>query len=149
MRLSSDIAAVVTGGASGLGRATVEKLRADGVKVAIFDRDEDRGKATAEELGAIFCKVDVTSDDSVTAGFEGARRANGQERILVCCAGIGSAMKTASRSKDTGEIKHFPLNIFELTIQINLIGTFRCVAKSAAGILTLEPLDSGDRKSVV
>ncbi len=149
MRLSSDIAAVVTGGASGLGKATVEKLRADGVKVAIFDRDEDRGKATAEELGATFCKVDVTSDDSVTAGFEAARKANGQERILVCCAGIGSAMKTASRSKDTGEIKHFPLNIFELTIQINLIGTFRCVAKSAAGILTLDPLESGERGAMV
>ena len=149
MRLSSDIAAVVTGGASGLGKATVEKLRAEGVKVAIFDRDEDRGKATAEELGATFCKVDVTSDDSVTAGFEAARKANGQERILVCCAGIGSAMKTASRSKETGEIKHFPLNIFELTIQINLIGTFRCVAKSAAGILTLDPLDSGERGAMV
>lgn len=149
MRLSSDIAAVVTGGASGLGKATVEKLRADGVKVAIFDRDEDRGKATADELGATFCKVDVTSDDSVTAGFEAARKANGQERILVCCAGIGSAMKTASRSKETGDIKHFPLNIFELTIQINLIGTFRCVAKSAAGILTLDPLESGERGAMV
>ncbi|MBK6704850.1 MAG: SDR family NAD(P)-dependent oxidoreductase [Caulobacteraceae bacterium] len=125
MRLSSDIAAVVTGGASGLGRATVEKLRADGVKVAIFDRD------------------------SVNAGFEAARAANGQERILVCCAGIGSAMKTASRSKDTGEIKHFPLNIFELTIQINLIGTFRCVAKSAAGMLTLDPVEGDGRGALV
>jgi NAD(P)-dependent dehydrogenase (short-subunit alcohol dehydrogenase family) len=148
MRLSSDIAAVVTGGASGLGRATVEKLRAEGVKCAIFDRDEDRGAAAADELGATFCKVDVTSDDSVEAGFAAARKANGQERILVNCAGIGSAMKTASRSKDTGDIKHFPLNIFELTIQINLIGTFRCVAKSAAGMLTLEPID-GERGAMV
>lgn len=149
MRLSSDIAAVVTGGASGLGRATVEKLRAEGVKVAIFDRDEDRGRVTAGEVGATFCKVDVTSDDSVAEGFAVARAANGQERILVNCAGIGSAMKTASRSKDTGDIKHFPLNIFELTIQINLIGTFRCVAKSAAGMLTLEPLDGGERGAMV
>jgi NAD(P)-dependent dehydrogenase (short-subunit alcohol dehydrogenase family) len=149
MRLSSDIAAVVTGGASGLGKATVQQLRADGVKVSIFDRDEERGKAAADELGATFCKVDVTSDESVTAGFEAARKANGQERILVCCAGIGSAMKTASRSKETGEIKHFPLNIFELTIQVNLIGTFRCVAKSAAGMLTLEPLDGGERGAIM
>lgn len=149
MRLSSDIAAIVTGGASGLGRATAEKLRAEGVKVALFDRDEDRGLVTAKEIGATFCKVDVTSDDSVTAGFEAARKANGQERILVNCAGIGSAMKTASRSKETGEIKHFPLEIFNLTIQINLIGTFRCVAKSAAGMLTLDPLEDGERGAMV
>jgi NAD(P)-dependent dehydrogenase (short-subunit alcohol dehydrogenase family) len=152
MRLSSDIAAVVTGGASGLGKATATALRAQGVKVALFDRDEERGRASAEELGALFCKVDVTSDDSVDAAFAEARKANGQERILVNCAGIGSAMKTASRSKDTGDIKHFPLNIFELTIQINLIGTFRCVAKSAAGMLTLDPLpaaDGGERGAMV
>ena len=109
MRLSTDIAAVVTGGASGLGRATVERLRAEGVKVAIFDRDEERGAAAAAELGAVFCKVDVTSDQSVDEGFAAARKANGQERVLVNCAGIGSAMKTASRSKESGEIKHFPL----------------------------------------
>ncbi len=149
MRLSSDISAIVTGGASGLGKATCAALRKEGVKVAIFDRDEERGRATAEELGAVFCKVDVTSDDSVEAGFAAARKANGQERVLVNCAGIGSAMKTASRSKETGEIKHFPLNIFELTIQINLIGTFRCVAKSAAGMLTLDPLDGGERGAMV
>lgn len=150
MRLSSEIAAVVTGGASGLGKATAAKLRADGVKVAIFDRNEEAGKATAAELGVTFCNVDVTSEESVDAGFAAARKANGQERILVCCAGIGSAMKTASRSKETGEIKHFPLNIFELTIQVNLIGTFRCVAKSAAGMLTLDPLSAeGERGAMV
>jgi NAD(P)-dependent dehydrogenase (short-subunit alcohol dehydrogenase family) len=149
MRLSADVAAVVTGGASGLGKATVEKLRAEGVKVAIFDRDEERGKAAASELGATFYKVDVTSDESVEEGFAAARKANGQERILVNCAGIGSAMKTASRSKETGEIKHFPLEIFNLTIQINLVGTFRCVAKSAAGMLTLDPLDGGERGAMV
>jgi NAD(P)-dependent dehydrogenase (short-subunit alcohol dehydrogenase family) len=149
MRLSSDVAAVVTGGASGLGKATVEKLRAEGVKVAIFDRDEDRGRATADELGAVYCKVDVTSEDSVDAGFAAARKAIGQERILVNCAGIGSAMKTASRAKDTGEIRHFPLEIFNLTIQINLVGTFRCVAKSAAGMLTLDPLEEGERGAMV
>lgn len=149
MRLSSDVAAVVTGGASGLGKATVAALRAEGVKVAIFDRDEEKGRAAADELGAVFCLVDVTSEDSVDAGFAAARKANGQERILVNCAGIGSAMKTASRARDTGEIRHFPLNIFELTVQINLIGTFRCVAKSAAGMLTLEPLDGGERGAMV
>jgi NAD(P)-dependent dehydrogenase (short-subunit alcohol dehydrogenase family) len=148
MRLSSDIAAVVTGGASGLGKATVARLRAEGVKVALFDRDEERGRAAADELGAVYCKVDVTSDDSVDAGFAAARAANGQERILVNCAGVGNAIKTASRSKETGEIKHFPSDLFNMVIQINLVGTFRCVAKSAAGMLTLDPID-GERGAMV
>src|SRR5690606_41627956 len=103
MRLSSDVAAVVTGGASGLGKATVAALRAHGVKVAIFDRDEERGREAARELDAVFCKVDVTRDDSVDEGFAAARKANGQERILVNCAGVGSAMKTASRAKRSEE----------------------------------------------
>ncbi|MEZ5996871.1 MAG: SDR family NAD(P)-dependent oxidoreductase [Hyphomonadaceae bacterium] len=149
MRLSGDIAAVVTGGASGLGRATAEKLRGEGVKVALFDRDEQRGPAVAAELGATFCKVDVTSEESVDAGFAAARAANGQERILVNCAGVGNAIKTASRSKETGEIKSFPLELFNMVIQINLVGTFRCIAKSAAGMLTLPPLDGGERGAIV
>jgi NAD(P)-dependent dehydrogenase (short-subunit alcohol dehydrogenase family) len=148
MRLSSDVSAVVTGGASGLGRATVEALRAHGVKVAIFDRNEDLGSTTAGELGATFCKVDVTNDQSVDEGFAAARKANGQERILVNCAGVGNAVKTASRAKETGEIKHFPLEAFNIVIQINLVGTFRCIAKSAAGMLTLEPVD-GERGAIV
>jgi NAD(P)-dependent dehydrogenase (short-subunit alcohol dehydrogenase family) len=149
MLLSADIAAVVTGGASGLGAATARALREHGVKVALFDRDEARGLATAEELGAVFCKVDVTSEESVEEGFAAARAAHGQERILVNCAGIGSAMKTASRAKDTGEIRQFPLELFNLTIQINLVGTFRCVAKSAAGMLALDPLEGGERGAMV
>lgn len=149
MRLSEHVAAVVTGGASGLGKATAEALRAHGVKVAIFDRDEERGRAAAQQLDALFCKVDVTSDDSVDAGFAAARKAHGQERILVNCAGVGSAMKTASRAKDSGEIRHFPLEIFNLTVQINLVGTFRCVAKSAVGMLTLDPLEEGERGAMV
>lgn len=148
MRFSSDISAVITGGASGLGKATAAALRAQGVKVALFDRNEDLGKATAAEIGATFCKVDVTSDESVDAGFAAARKANGQERILVNCAGVGNAIKTASRAKETGEIKHFPLDAFNMVIQINLVGTFRCIAKSAAGMLTLDLLD-GERGAIV
>jgi NAD(P)-dependent dehydrogenase (short-subunit alcohol dehydrogenase family) len=149
MKLDSSISAVVTGGASGLGLATVKALRAQGVKVAIFDFNEAAGNAAAAETGAVFCNVNVTSDESVDAGFAKARAANGQERILVNCAGTGNAAKTASRSKDTGEIKHFPMNQFEMIIQINLIGTFRCIAKSAAGMLTLEPTADGDRGAIV
>jgi NAD(P)-dependent dehydrogenase (short-subunit alcohol dehydrogenase family) len=143
------MSAVVTGGASGLGEATARALAAEGAKVAIFDLNEELGRAVAADIGGVFCKVDVTDDASVDAGFETARAAHGQERILVNCAGTGNAIKTASRDKSTGEIKHFPLGAFERIIQINLVGTFRCIAKSAAGMLTLEPLDSGERGAIV
>jgi NAD(P)-dependent dehydrogenase (short-subunit alcohol dehydrogenase family) len=119
------------------------------VKVAIFDLQEEKGKALAEEIGGVFCEVNVTSDESVDAGFAKARAAHGQERVLVNCAGVGNAAKTASRSKETGEIKHFPLEAFNWVIQINLVGTFRCIAKSAAGMLTLDPLEDGERGAIV
>ncbi|RZT54691.1 NAD(P)-dependent dehydrogenase (short-subunit alcohol dehydrogenase family) [Sphingomonas sp. BK036] len=142
-------AAVVTGGASGLGAATARALAAKGVKVAIFDLQADKGEALTDEIGGVFCKVDVTSDDSVDAGFAAARAAHGQERILVNCAGTGNAAKTAGRSKQDGSIKHFPLDAFDRIIQINLVGTFRCIAKSAAGMLTLEPGGDGERGAIV
>ncbi len=148
MKLSG-CAAVVTGGASGLGEATARALAAEGVKVAIFDRDATKGPGVAESIGGIFCEVDVTSDESVEAGFTKARAAHGQERILINCAGVGNAAKTAGRDKTTGAIKHFPLDAFNKVIQINLVGTFRCIAKSAAGMLTLEPMEDGERGAIV
>ena len=150
MEISSNTPAVVTGGASGLGAATARALAAKGAKVALFDMNADKGEALAAELGGVFCKVNVTSDEEVDAGFAKARAAHGQERILVNCAGIGNAIKTASRSKEDGSIKHFPLSAFEFVIQVNLIGTFRCIAKSAAGMMTLDPLsEDGDRGAIV
>jgi NAD(P)-dependent dehydrogenase (short-subunit alcohol dehydrogenase family) len=149
MQLDSSLAAVITGGASGLGAATARRLASRGVKVALFDLNADLGEPLARELGGVFCRVDVTSDEKVEQGFAEARAANGQERILVNCAGIGNAVKTASRDKTTGEIRHFPLPNFERIIQINLIGTFRCIAKSAAGMLTLAPTSSGERGAIV
>jgi len=149
MKLDNSVAAVVTGGASGLGAATARALAAKGVKVAIFDLQTEKGEALAGEIGGIFCEVNVTSDESVDAGFAKARAAHGQERVLVCCAGTGNAVKTASRSKEDGSIKHFPLEAFNWLIQINLVGTFRCVAKSAAGMLTLEPGVDGERGAMV
>ena len=150
MEISSNTPAVVTGGASGLGEATARAIAAKGAKVAIFDMNEEKGEAVAKDIGGVFCKVNVTSEEDVDAGFAKAREAHGQERILVNCAGIGNAIKTASRSKEDGSIKHFPLSAFEFVIQVNLIGTFRCIAKSAAGMLTLEPLsDDGDRGAIV
>jgi NAD(P)-dependent dehydrogenase (short-subunit alcohol dehydrogenase family) len=149
MKLDSSISAVVTGGASGIGEAVARRLAASGVKVAIFDFNEERGEAIASELGGVFCKVDVTSEEAVDAGLEKARAAIGQERILINCAGTGNAHKTASRNKKTGEVKHFPLSEFEKLIQINLIGSFRCAAKSAAGMLELDGLQDGERGSIV
>ena len=149
MKLDNTVAAVVTGGASGLGAATARALAAKGVKVAIFDLQEEKGKAIAEEIGGVFCECNVTSDESVDAAFAKAREAHGQERVLVNCAGTGNAIKTASRSKTDGSIKHFPLDAFNWLIQINLVGTFRCIAKSAAGMLTLDPLEDGERGAIV
>jgi NAD(P)-dependent dehydrogenase (short-subunit alcohol dehydrogenase family) len=149
MKLDPSISAVVTGGASGLGAATVRALREHGVKVAIFDFNEKTGAAFAAETGATFYKVNVTDEASVDAGFAAARAAQGQERILVNCAGTGNAFKTAGRNKETGEIKAFPLDQFDRIIQINLVGTFRCIAKSAAGMLDLDVLPDGDRGAIV
>ena len=150
MELNDSITAVVTGGASGLGAATARLLASKGVKVALFDLQAEKGNAVAEEIGGIFCETNVTSDESVDAAFAKSREALGQERILVNCAGTGNAIKTASRSKEDGSIKHFPLEAFDWLIQINLVGTFRCIAKSAAGMLTLDPLtEGGDRGAIV
>jgi NAD(P)-dependent dehydrogenase (short-subunit alcohol dehydrogenase family) len=142
-------AAVVTGGASGLGEATARALAGHGMKVALFDLNEQTGLAVADAIGGIFCKVDVTNDASVDAGFANARAAHGQERVLINCAGTGNAIRTASRSRTDGSIKHFPIGDFDRIIQINLVGTFRCIAKSAAGMLTLDPLADGARGAIV
>jgi len=149
MKLDATISAVVTGGASGLGEATARRLASHGVRLAIFDLNEERGEALAKDLGGVFCKVNVTSSEEVDAAFAKARAAIGQERILVNCAGVGGGAKTVSRDKQTGEIKEYPLENFERIIQVNLIGTFRCIAKSAAGMLTLPVLDDGDRGAIV
>ena len=149
MELNSSVSAIITGGASGLGEATARALTSHGVKVALFDLQKDKGEKLAAEIGATFCEVNVTNDESVTEGFKKARAANGQERILVNCAGTGNAAKTASRDKKTGEIKFFQAKDFDRIIQINLVGTFRCIAQSAAGMLTLDPLPGGERGAIV
>jgi NAD(P)-dependent dehydrogenase (short-subunit alcohol dehydrogenase family) len=143
------VAAVVTGAASGLGEATARELARRGAKVAVFDRDADKGEKVAAEIGGIFCQVDVTSDETVAAGFAKAREAHGQERVLVNCAGVANAAKTVGRDKATGAIKFYPLQQFELAIAINLVGTFRCIAHSAAGMVGLDPLDDGERGCIV
>lgn len=141
--------AIVTGGASGLGEATARALAAEGVKVALFDLNPERGEAVAAEIGGVFCEADITSDASVEAAFAKARAAIGQERILVNCAGRGNSFKTAGRNKETGAIEQFPIDAFEKIILLNIVGTFRCITRAAAGMMTLDPLEDGERGAIV
>jgi NAD(P)-dependent dehydrogenase (short-subunit alcohol dehydrogenase family) len=148
VKIDSSLAAVVTGGASGLGLATVKALRAAGAAVAIFDLNEETGNKAAAETGATFCQCDVLSDESVEQAFTKARAAQGQERALVCCAGGGNAIPTVRRDKSTGEIQKFPADKFEWVLRLNTVGTFRCITHSAAGMMKFEPLD-GERGVLV
>jgi NAD(P)-dependent dehydrogenase (short-subunit alcohol dehydrogenase family) len=143
------ISAVVTGGASGLGEATARELARRGAKVAIFDRDAECGQQVASDIGGIFCEVDVTSDEKVAAAFAKAREAHGQERVLVNCAGVANAAKTVARDKETKAAKLYPMPQFELAIQINLIGSFRCIANSAFGMVDLDPLEDGEKGVII
>jgi len=154
MKLDSSISAIVTGGASGLGAATVKALRDLGVKVAIFDFNPETGEKKAQELGAVFCQVNVMDEAAVEAAFAKARAANGQERILVNCAGGGApgggTGKTVSRKKDTGEIIRHNVAAFEATLGLNTVGTFRCITFAAAGMMAQDPLDEdGARGAIV
>jgi NAD(P)-dependent dehydrogenase (short-subunit alcohol dehydrogenase family) len=143
------LTAVVTGGASGLGEATARALAAQGARVAIFDLNAEKGEALAAELGGVFAQVDITSDESVAAGFAASRTALGQERVLVNCAGRGNTFKTAQRARDTGEISTFPIAEFERIVMLNLVGTFRCITASAAGMLTLDPANADGERGVI
>lgn len=143
LKLDSSLAAVVTGGASGLGAATARLLAAEGVKVTIFDRNVEQGKEVAFEIGGQFADVDVTDQASVEQGFAVARSAHGQERILVNCAGIAPVAKTTSR----GEAH--PMDMFEKVIAVNLIGSFRCLSQAATGMATLDPVTPDGGRGVI
>jgi NAD(P)-dependent dehydrogenase (short-subunit alcohol dehydrogenase family) len=149
MQLNRSVTAIVTGGASGLGEATARELAAVGVRVAIFDRDANNGAKVAADIDGVFCQVDVTNEQSVIEAFAKARANLGTERILVNCAGTGLGMKTASRKKETNEVIPHAMASFELIIQINLLGTFRCISKSAAGMLTLDPITEDGERGVI
>lgn len=149
MDITADTAAVVTGGASGLGRATAEALAAAGVKVAIFDLNEELGSEIAASIGGLFCKVDITSEESVVAGFEQARAAHGQERILVHCAMVNRKGKTVGRNKQTGELTRFSTEDFAFATQGILIASYRLASLSAFGMASLDPLEDGERGTII
>lgn len=149
MKLGKDIAAVVTGAASGLGEASARMLAGAGVRVAIFDLNAERGERIAGEIGGVFCPCDVSDVGSVDAALEKARAAHGQERILVNCAGIGPAAKTAGRKRGTGEIvPHDPAQ-FARVIAVNLLGTFHMSSRCAAGMMTLDPVNADGGRGVI
>jgi NAD(P)-dependent dehydrogenase (short-subunit alcohol dehydrogenase family) len=142
MKLNGSVA-LVTGGASGLGAATVRRLVAGGAKVMIVDRDEARGQALAGELGQAFTKADVTDPAQIEAAIAAAAKL-GTLRIAVSCAGVGWASRTLDR---TG--KPHDLDAFKTVIGDNLIGTFNVLRLAAAAIAKADPLEHGERGAIV
>lgn len=149
MNLDNSIAAVVTGGASGLGAATAQQLAAKGVKVALLDLNEELGKKHAADIGGVYCKCDVTNEGSVNEALAAARKAHGQERILVNCAGIGVAKRISRRVKETNAIEPHDLATFTKVIQVNLIGTFLMISKSCVGMQAGAPVGKDGERGVI
>jgi 3-hydroxyacyl-CoA dehydrogenase / 3-hydroxy-2-methylbutyryl-CoA dehydrogenase len=143
MKLAS-VRAVVTGGASGLGRATAARFAAAGGRVAILDRPASAGADVAKSLGqTVFTPADVTSADDVSRALESAREQLGGINVLVNCAGIGTAMKTFGKS---GPAK---LEDFTRVITVNLIGTFNCIRLAAVHMAKSTPGSDGERGVVI
>ena len=136
------VGAVVTGGASGLGAATAERLAAAGAKVTIFDLNAELGEAEASKIGGNFAQVDVTDEASVMAGLDSAEAFSGKQRILVSCAGVGPPAKVVNRDGDP-----LPLADFSKIVGINLLGTFNVLAKFAARLQQAEPI--GEERGVI
>jgi len=135
--------AIVTGGASGLGAATATTLAESGLKVALFDLNEDAGQKLAAQLGGFFARVDVSDPASVAQGLEAAESALGLPRVLVNCAGIGPAAKTVSRG-----VAH-DAALFEKTIRVNLLGSFNCASQAAARMVAAEPVNDDGARGVI
>ena len=142
MKLSGSVA-LVTGGASGLGAATVRRLVAGGAKVLIVDRDEARGTALAQELGQQFAKADVTDAAQIGAAVDQAS-ALGALRIAVSCAGVGWAARTLDK---TG--KPHDLELFKTVVGVNLVGTFNVLRLAASAISKTDALEHGERGVIV
>ncbi len=135
--------AIVTGGASGLGAATAQRLAEDGLKVTLFDRNAELAEAHATAIGGAFAQVDVGDPASVAAGLDVACTAHGVPRVLINCAGIGGAAKTVSRGAP-----HDP-ELFDRTIRVNLIGSFNCASQVAARMVAADPVDWDGARGVI
>ena len=149
MKIDNKTAAVVTGGASGLGKASAIALAAAGAKVAIFDINADAGEKIAAEIGGIFCKVDITNEESAIAGFEKARAAHGQEHVLVHCAMTARRGKTLSCDKETRGYKRTSTEDYAYGVAGILTASYRMASLSALGMASLPPLEDGERGVIV
>ena len=136
-------AAVVTGGASGLGEATARALAARGAHVAILDKSQQNAEKVAHSIGGLALSCDVTDPVRAQDALDEAARAHGGARILVNCAGVGVAARILGRDGP------MPLEDFEQVIRINLIGTFNMMRLAAAQMATLEPIEDGSRGAIV
>jgi NAD(P)-dependent dehydrogenase (short-subunit alcohol dehydrogenase family) len=142
MKLTGTVA-LVTGGASGLGAATVRRFVADGAKVVIVDRDEAAGQLLAKEVGALFAQADIT--DAAQVDFAIAQAATlGPLRVVVGCAGVGWAARTLDKTGAPHD-----LDLFKTVVSINLIGTFNVLRLAAAAIAKTDPLDHGERGVII
>ena len=135
--------AIVTGGASGLGAATAKALAAAGAKVAIFDRDAEKGAIIATEIGGRFFSCDVADAASAGAAIADAIAALGTPSVLVNCAGIGTASRIVGRDGP------MPLDAFERVIRVNLVGSFNMMRLAADAMQELEPDANGQRGVVI
>ncbi len=138
----SGIAAIVTGGGSGLGRATAEALAAKGARVAVIDLNASAADEVAKRLGGFAAACDVADAASASAAIAKAEAAHGPARVLVNCAGVGTAKRVVGRDGPQ------PLQDFEKVIRVNLIGTFNMIRLAAASMAKLEPLE-GERGVIV
>lgn len=140
-----EVVAVITGGASGLGEATVRKLVGQGGKAIIFDLNDERGQALVEELGqnVLYARVDVTKEEDVAAGLEQAVAAFGKVNVAVNCAGIADASKVISKRGIHA------LALFEKVIKVNLVGTFNVIRLVADKMQHNEPNEDGQRGVII
>lgn len=149
MLFDQSVSAVVTGGASGLGKATAEALAANGVRVAIFDVNREKGEAVASAIGGLFVPVDIMDEDSVVAGFAVARAAQGQERVCVHCAMTSRRGKTLAWDKEAGAYRRLSTEDYEFGIRGVLVASYRIASHAALGMAGLEPLEDGERGVII
>ena len=139
----SGTSAIVTGGASGLGAATAEALAAEGVKIAIWDMNAEKGQALAEKLGGVFCTVDVGDEESVQKALEKTLAANGAPFILVNCAGIAIGEKTVGKNGP------HRLESFKKVLDVNLAGSFNCIRLVSAEMERNDGQADGERGVII
>jgi NAD(P)-dependent dehydrogenase (short-subunit alcohol dehydrogenase family) len=149
MKFDSTTSAIVTGGASGLGRATAEALAAAGVKVTVFDINDPLGEEVAQSIGGLFVHVDITDEQSVLDGYAKARAAHGQERICVHCAMTSRRGKTLAYDKEKGGYRRTPTEDYAFGVEGILTASYRVASIAAEGMATLPELEDGERGAVV